>query len=178
MKKWMRSVLEGVRRHWRKADAQDLVEYALLLVLVSLAAVASVRTLGQRVADVFTTAKTDLGTASLGIGATVAVDNAAATAAGTSAFNAFAAALAAGNGSARQTDLNSAGNAFAAAALADLAAGFQAAIGNFAAANASFATAQTSTAAGQAALTAATSATNVAATTTTGGFGFGSGFGF
>ncbi len=38
-------------RLWREEDGQDLVEYALLLVLISLIAVASITTVGQAVSN-------------------------------------------------------------------------------------------------------------------------------
>ncbi len=40
-------------RLWREEEAQDLTEYALLLVLISLVAVASMKTVGTAVSNVF-----------------------------------------------------------------------------------------------------------------------------
>ncbi len=40
-------------RLWREQQGQDLVEYALLLVLISLIAVASITTVGQAVSNAF-----------------------------------------------------------------------------------------------------------------------------
>ncbi|HWF14467.1 MAG TPA: hypothetical protein VG272_12065 [Candidatus Acidoferrales bacterium] len=47
-------------RLWKEQVAQDLVEYALLLVLVSLVLVASLRTLGVGVTKVYSGAATNL----------------------------------------------------------------------------------------------------------------------
>ena len=49
-------------RLWKEEEGQDLTEYALLLVLISLVAVASMQTVGQAVSDVFTNATTSLTT--------------------------------------------------------------------------------------------------------------------
>jgi Flp pilus assembly pilin Flp len=53
---------ENLKRLWREDEGQDLTEYALLLVLISLVAVASMQTVGQAVSDVFTNATTNLTT--------------------------------------------------------------------------------------------------------------------
>ncbi len=50
-------------RLWREEEGQDLVEYALLLVLISLIAVASVTTVGQAVSNAFSNAAVNLTTA-------------------------------------------------------------------------------------------------------------------
>ncbi len=47
-------------RRWKEEEGQDLVEYALLLVLLALAATATIRTLGSSVTTVFTNANTNL----------------------------------------------------------------------------------------------------------------------
>ncbi len=47
-------------RLWKEEEGQDLVEYALLLVLLSLAAVATIGPLGTTVKGVFQTANTNL----------------------------------------------------------------------------------------------------------------------
>ena len=47
-------------RLWKEEEGQDLTEYALLLVLISLVAVASMKTVGNAVSDVFTNATTSL----------------------------------------------------------------------------------------------------------------------
>lgn len=47
-------------RLWREEEGQDLVEYALLLVLISLVAVAVMRNLGLAVSNVFSNAATNL----------------------------------------------------------------------------------------------------------------------
>jgi pilus assembly protein Flp/PilA len=49
-------------RLWKEEEGQDLTEYALLLVLISLVAVASMKTVGDAVSDVFTNATTNLTT--------------------------------------------------------------------------------------------------------------------
>lgn len=41
---------------WHEQEGQDLAEYGLLLVLVSLAAIAGMTTLGNSISDVFSTA--------------------------------------------------------------------------------------------------------------------------
>ena len=55
----MNSVLN---RFWREEEGQDLVEYALLLALVSLAAITAMRTLANSISTVFTSAATNLTT--------------------------------------------------------------------------------------------------------------------
>ena len=47
-------------RLWREEEAQDLTEYALLVVLISLVAVASMQTVGTAVSNVFVNATTQL----------------------------------------------------------------------------------------------------------------------
>jgi len=47
-------------RLWREEEAQDLTEYALLVVLISLVAVASMKTVGTAVSNVFVNATTQL----------------------------------------------------------------------------------------------------------------------
>jgi len=49
-------------RLWKEEEGQDLTEYALLLVLISLVAVASMQTVGRAVSDVFANATTSLTT--------------------------------------------------------------------------------------------------------------------
>jgi Flp pilus assembly pilin Flp len=45
---------------WKDESGQDLTEYALLLVLIALVAIASMKTLATAIKTVFTTAATDL----------------------------------------------------------------------------------------------------------------------
>jgi pilus assembly protein Flp/PilA len=45
---------------WRDEEGQDLTEYALLLVLIALAAVASVKTLANAITSVFNNAALNL----------------------------------------------------------------------------------------------------------------------
>jgi pilus assembly protein Flp/PilA len=47
-------------RLWKEEEGQDLTEYALLLVLLSLAAVATLNTLAGAIKNVFTNAATNL----------------------------------------------------------------------------------------------------------------------
>ncbi len=49
-------------RLWREQQGQDLVEYALLLVLIALIAVASITTVGQAVSNAFSNAAANLTT--------------------------------------------------------------------------------------------------------------------
>ena len=49
---------------WRSEDGQDLTEYALILVLISLIAVAIVRTIGSVVHDSYSNASSNLSAAS------------------------------------------------------------------------------------------------------------------
>jgi len=55
-------MLSVLKKLWKDQEGQDLTEYALLLVLISLVAVASMTTVGQAVSDVFTNATTNLTT--------------------------------------------------------------------------------------------------------------------
>jgi pilus assembly protein Flp/PilA len=49
-------------RLWKEEEGQDLTEYALLLVLLSLAAIASLSGLATAINSVFATAATNLST--------------------------------------------------------------------------------------------------------------------
>jgi pilus assembly protein Flp/PilA len=49
-------------RLWKEEEGQDLTEYALLVVLISLVAIASMATLGHAISDAFTSATTNLTT--------------------------------------------------------------------------------------------------------------------
>ncbi len=49
-----------IYRLWKEESGQDLTEYALLLVLVALAAIASMKTLATAIANVYTAAATNL----------------------------------------------------------------------------------------------------------------------
>ena len=49
-------------RLWKEEEGQDLTEYALLLVLLSLAAIGSLSTLATAINKVFSTAATNLAT--------------------------------------------------------------------------------------------------------------------
>lgn len=47
-------------RLWREEEAQDLTEYALLLVLIALAAIVSMKTLANAISNVFSNASVNL----------------------------------------------------------------------------------------------------------------------
>ena len=51
-----------MKRLWKEEQGQDLTEYALLIVLVALVAIASMTTLGNSISDVFANATTNLTT--------------------------------------------------------------------------------------------------------------------
>ena len=51
-------------RLWKEEEGQDLTEYALLLVLIALAAVAVMGTLGNAINNVFSSGASTLGSAS------------------------------------------------------------------------------------------------------------------
>ena len=51
---------ELLKRLWQEEEGQDLTEYALLLVLISLVAVAAMGTLGSAVSDAFSNAAENL----------------------------------------------------------------------------------------------------------------------
>jgi pilus assembly protein Flp/PilA len=54
---------ETLMRLWREEAGQDLTEYALLMVLVALAAVTTMGTLANAIKNVFSNAATNLGAA-------------------------------------------------------------------------------------------------------------------
>ena len=54
--------MDTLKRLWREEEGQDLTEYALLLVLISLIAVASLKTAGQAISDAFSNAALNLTT--------------------------------------------------------------------------------------------------------------------
>ena len=49
-----------LKRLWQDEQGQDLVEYALLLVLIALVAVTTLKTLGTTISSIFTNANTAL----------------------------------------------------------------------------------------------------------------------
>jgi len=53
-----------LNRLWNEEEGQDLTEYALLMVLIALVAIASMKTLGTTVSNVFSNAAANLTTAS------------------------------------------------------------------------------------------------------------------
>jgi pilus assembly protein Flp/PilA len=50
-------------RLWREEEGQDLIEYGLLLVLITLLAIASITAIGKAVSDIFNNAAANLSTA-------------------------------------------------------------------------------------------------------------------
>jgi pilus assembly protein Flp/PilA len=53
-----------LNRLWTEEEGQDLVEYALLIVLVALGAVVAMRTLASAISNAFNNAAQNLGAAS------------------------------------------------------------------------------------------------------------------
>jgi pilus assembly protein Flp/PilA len=53
-----------LKKLWKEEEGQDLTEYALLMVLIALVAVASMKTLGTVISNVFSNAAANLTTAS------------------------------------------------------------------------------------------------------------------
>jgi pilus assembly protein Flp/PilA len=53
-----------LKRLWKEEEGQDLTEYALLMVLIALVAIASMQTLGVTISNVFSNAAGNLTTAS------------------------------------------------------------------------------------------------------------------
>ena len=51
---------ELLKRLWQEEEGQDLTEYALLLVLISLVAITSMKALGTAVSKVFSNASANL----------------------------------------------------------------------------------------------------------------------
>ena len=55
---------ELLKRLWQEEEGQDLTEYALLLVLIALAAIAGMNTLATAINSVFSAAASNLSTSS------------------------------------------------------------------------------------------------------------------
>jgi Flp pilus assembly pilin Flp len=55
-------MLKTLKALWNDDEAQDLVEYALLIVLISLLALASISSVGHAVSNVFSNAAANLTT--------------------------------------------------------------------------------------------------------------------
>lgn len=127
----MRGIWKSLKRRLRSTDAQDLVEYALLLMMVGLAAVASIKSVAGAIKNSFTQGIVQMaelpapgngtGTVSVANSSVAAVDQVAATVNNNSAAAAFNAAFNASSVNAALDDLAAAA-AFAAAGLADQAA--------------------------------------------------------
>jgi Flp pilus assembly pilin Flp len=146
--------LRMLKRGWKSVDAQDLVEYALLLLLVALAVGATVKSFGNRVSSTFLGAAmsvaemnfrnnaTNTAVVGAGLSNTAAVDNQAATVNGDAAIiDAFNAFISSFSSAAAARDYTVAANAAANAAGFDARAATEAAAGNFAAAAADSASA-------------------------------------
>jgi Flp pilus assembly pilin Flp len=112
MKTRLGRVLETIKTFWKNADAQDLVEYALLLMMVALASVASVKSLAATIKNVFTNANAAMVELNLPGNATGTVN---ASLAGTSTVDNDAANVNAAAGNAAQAAANAAANEAAAA---------------------------------------------------------------
>ena len=52
----------ALKQLWKEEEGQDLIEYALLVVLISLVATAALSIVGSAVSDVFSNASTSLTT--------------------------------------------------------------------------------------------------------------------
>ena len=53
-----------LKRLWKEEEGQDLTEYALLIVLISLVAIASMKAVGTTISNVFSNAAANLTPAS------------------------------------------------------------------------------------------------------------------
>ena len=53
---------ELLKRLWKEQEGQDLTEYALLLVLIALAAITAMNTLAGAISNIFTNASANLTT--------------------------------------------------------------------------------------------------------------------
>ena len=51
-----------LKRLWKEEEGQDVVEYGLLLVLLALAAIASMKTIGSAISNIFSNAAVNLTT--------------------------------------------------------------------------------------------------------------------
>jgi pilus assembly protein Flp/PilA len=57
-----KSMINHLKRLWKEEEGQDVVEYALLLVLISLIAILSMKAVGTAVSNVFSNAAANLTT--------------------------------------------------------------------------------------------------------------------
>jgi pilus assembly protein Flp/PilA len=53
-----------LKRLWEEEQGQDLIEYGLLLALITLAAIASLKTISNAISNIFNNAATNLTSAS------------------------------------------------------------------------------------------------------------------
>lgn len=131
MKGQIRAGWRFLKKLWKDADAQDLVEYVLLLMMIGLAVVASVKSVAASIKNAFVKANVEMvevnlpgnatGTVDTSLAGNATVDNAAANVNSASAAAETQAALNASSFNAALDDLAAAG-ALAAAAFADRAA--------------------------------------------------------
>ena len=177
MNKKFKHIWEIVRKNWKRANAQDLVEYALLLLLVALAIGATVKSFGTRVSTTFLGAAMSVAEMNFpanasnsavvgtGLSNTAAVDNQASNVNGANALNDVGRAFASFFNTAAFNDYSAAAVAAGNAAGLDARAAVEAAAGNSAAA-----AADTAAANADAALAAqdTADATGKVATSTTG----------
>jgi pilus assembly protein Flp/PilA len=56
--------MKTLRRLWKEEQGQDLVEYALLIVLIALGAIAAMKGLASAISDAFSNATVNLTSAS------------------------------------------------------------------------------------------------------------------
>ena len=57
-------MMDLMKRLWQEEEGQDLTEYALLLVLISLVAIVAMKAVGTAVSKVFSNANANLSTGS------------------------------------------------------------------------------------------------------------------
>jgi len=129
MKKNIGEALKTIGKLWKRADAQDLVEYALLLVLIALAVAATTRTFGRSVKNTYAGALVSLngivGTSINGTGVSVAAgSNAAAFSAAAAANQALSTVFNSNAQAANNAGTLAAAFDFAAASAAIAGAGF------------------------------------------------------
>jgi pilus assembly protein Flp/PilA len=61
IKKGKNKMMNIMKRLWKEEEGQDLLEYALLIVLIVLVAAAAINPLGTAIAKVYTSANTCIG---------------------------------------------------------------------------------------------------------------------
>jgi pilus assembly protein Flp/PilA len=58
--RWRKKMKSLLNRLWKEEEGQDLTEYALLVVLIALVAIAAVTKLGTQIASVFSNAAANM----------------------------------------------------------------------------------------------------------------------